>query len=369
MARDTVKFNSAALFVGPTPATGQHYNSGNSGINLVTQIHRVQSANDGFEIVRRGTVQLGDLAEFDRSPVGQPNVPLSFEYLMTNGFQEDALGFVIDGQVSCLSGILEKTEDEKNYFMLFTPEGVDAANDTDRADHHVVAIGQGFITDITFNAAVDDLARASVTVEGLNYDIHQNSTGNYIPAVDPTDGAVNTTWQYGLPVAGTGVAGMPTVIRDGDITLDLSEAADLLGATLDGAGKVNIQSFSLSIPLARNAIRRLGNNYAYTRELQTPINATLQLETILSNINTGSLADLVNTCADQKYDFTINMKSCLGSSKEDTFKIILKGATLDTENFSLEANADRTASIGFTIPVGAANNTSRGVFLSGSANN
>ncbi len=85
MARKRVIYQSEALYAGPTPPTGYHYSSGNSGVNLVQQVHRVQSANYSFNVSRQDVNQYGQLAAIDRIILQAPTVNLDFNYYLTNG--------------------------------------------------------------------------------------------------------------------------------------------------------------------------------------------------------------------------------------------------------------------------------------------
>src|SRR5690606_17085751 len=126
------------------------------------------------------------------------------------------------------------------------------------------------------------------------------------------------------------------------------------------------QSFTLSIPLTREPLNRLGSSFAYARKITFPIEATLSVEAIVADLNTGNLADLIASCTQDKYDFNIEMKACVGSNKEDVFNIGIKGAELDEQSFSLSVGDRKTVTINFTIPIGGPQDITNGIFFSGS---
>jgi len=120
--RNRVIYQSEALFVGPTPATGQQYTgvatlSATAGWNTIKQLHRIQSANYSFNIDRTDVNQFGELAAIDRVNLDTPTVSLDFSYLLSNLANEQALGFVIDGSNTCVKNIIDKNQDDKNYFI------------------------------------------------------------------------------------------------------------------------------------------------------------------------------------------------------------------------------------------------------------
>ena len=136
MAKNRVIYQSEALFAGQkTGVTDTH----TSDPTNIKQIHRVQSANYAFNISRTDVNQFGELAAIDRLVLDTPTVSLDFSYLLSNFANEENLGFTIDqigtseaNRTSALSGILNKTADERNYFIQTSREGEDAVGDTDR---------------------------------------------------------------------------------------------------------------------------------------------------------------------------------------------------------------------------------------------
>jgi len=49
--------------------------------------------------------------------------------------------------------------------------------------------------------------------------------------------------------------------------------------------------------------------------------------------------------------------------------ILIKGATVESENNSLDIGSARNGSVNFTVPIGTAGDTAKGIFLSGNYNN
>lgn len=357
-----VRYSAAAVFVGPTPSTGQHFADGNEGVNLVTQLHRVQSFSDTFDNPIEDVLQFGQTEAYDQVSTTSPTPTFEITYRLTNGVNEQRLGLPIGGDLSVLSGLLDATTDEKNYFVLFTPEGVDAVADTDRSEHRVVALGNGVITNLSLTASVGSFAEGSLSIEGNNYVVHANSSGNNIPALTPVDGQEIDTWQYAIPVATTGVTAQPSVIRHGDITIEGLPGADLIGAKLNSA---HLQSFTVDIPVEREPLERFGTQFSFARPLSTPINGNVSLDFNVNDLTTGSLAEMFNACTNEKFDFTINLKSCVGATKSEQFKIIVKGAYFENENNDLDIGSARNGSVSLKVPLGSKGTTDQGIFLSG----
>lgn len=364
MAYKQVKYSVAALFIGPTGSTSA--TADHSG--KVVQLHRVTSVNDSFDIPLQDAIQLGQMAPFSRENISTPTPTVTFDYYVTNGANEKRMGFNVNetgdgntiGAESFLKDILATDTDEKNYFISFVPEGNDHMGYDTATNGKVVGIGNGYITNYSLNASVGDFITSSVTVEGLNYDIRNRAASIQIPAINPDTGEL-ASGTYSLPTL-TEDSSMPKVLKPGDIEIDFADWADKLGLGLVGEGKAHIQSFSLEVPLARTPLERLGSNYAFSRELDFPINATFSIEANVADLQTGSLSTIINGCADSVgKDVVITLKDCSG---DIAMRLDLKGLTQDSESFQLSTGGGgRTASVSFTCSIGGPQDTTHNIFV------
>lgn len=365
-AKNRVIYNQQALYVSST-ATGYHFSSGSSGSNLVSQLHRIQSASHEFSIPRTDVNQYGQLAAISREVIEAPSVTLNFSYLLTNGVNEKRMGLVIDGATSAISGILSKASDEKNYFVLTAGQGSDAANDADanRVNHNVYAFGNGFLSSYSIEAAVGSFPTANVTVEALNVNYNSNSSGNAIPGIIAESGTAITDKLYTLPTATSGVAGMPTALRYGDIT---AVVPNIIGATTQGNGGAHIQSCTIDVPLSREPLNRLGSRFAFSREIQFPVTVSATITANVSDLTTGKLVDLISSCGSSTNDLSLTMRECAtaGSTGPIAMKYTLKNATLNSESFDGSIGPSETVTLTFSSQIGAANDTVNGLFISGS---
>lgn len=399
--RNRVIYQSEAVFVGPSPSSGVHYEefqysgiADNSGVqiggvddgqtfnvpeidssgdlvsgskNYVEELLRVQSASYSFNINRQDINQFNQLAAIDRVVLEAPTVNFDTSYYLTNGQQESRLGFTIDGQVSALSGILNRSEDEKNYFVLTVPEGSDAANNTNRSDHNVISIGNGFMTNYSVEASVGDIPTASVSAEALNIKVDPNSSGHYIPAINPENGEKVTGVTYRLPTSQEGT-GMIAALRPGDISLSLRTP---FGAKLPGQyseGTSHVQNFSLQVPVGREPLQRLGSSFAFSREITFPVTITLNATANLADLESGNLADVI--CEDEDYDLEIvmNEPNCSGGVPDTALKYTLKGAKLDSQSFSSSIGSNKSVDLSWSVQIGGPEDLNHGFFISGSYN-
>lgn len=384
MARNRIIYQSEALYAGPSPATGFHYQLVNGTLtndanaaggwpsasgNLVKQLQRIQTANYSFTIDRTDVNQFGQLAAIDRVILTNPTVALDFSYINANLANENILGLTVvsgntDSVVSAISGFLNKTTDERNYFIRTTPEGTDAVSysDTTSGNNGVIGIGNAFITSYSTEGSVGNFPTTTINVEGLNMNFQQGISGNFVPAVNPSNGASLQNY-YQLPQAvqnvGIGSGNAISALRPGDITLSLSNT------TAGGAdvNTINIQSYTLSFDLARTPIERLGSKFAFAREIDFPLTVTLSVDAQVTDMVAGNLANIVSNDS-TTYEPSITIKSPTDSTLTMA-KFKLKGAKLDSQEFSSDIGANKTVTLTFSTQVGGPQDTNNGLFING----
>jgi hypothetical protein len=391
--RNRVIYQSEALFVGPTPSTGNHFAGGAYGsstgqyatVNNINQLHRVQSCNYSFSIPRQSVNQFGDLAEIDRAIMDQMTVGLDFTYLVTNFWNEKALGFTVGSayNTSCISGLLNKTQDDKNYFIMETSEGTDANSvgvGAQSQGTNVIGVGNGFLASYQVEAAVGGFPTASVRVEGLNMSIKTGISGAHcsIPAVNPLNGALIPGWYYGLPLATTNPSGAASTtylgisaLRHGDISVNIYQAGTAqeyndMGATPSSISG-SIQSFRISFDLARENLQKLGSRFAYSKEINYPLAVSASVDGLVTDLNTGDLSSYF--CNDKSYDVIISMNdpatSCGVGVPIIGYK--LASAKLDSQSYSLSIGSNKSFTLDFSSQIGGATQTGVGLFMSGYA--
>ena len=351
MARKRVIYQSEALFVAST------------GANDLTQLNRVQTANYGFDIARQDVNQYGQLAAIDRVIVEQPTVSLDFSYYSNNGSNETGLGLVLSSSRGALSDILSGGKDIKNYYILISPEGTDANIDSFVATGQgkTIGIGNAGLTSYSIEAAVGSFPTVTVNAEGLNMKFYPESTG-FVPDVNQTNGAPNTTTTFNIPETQTGLGF--TALRPGDISLAISG----LGIN---ASDLKIQSFSLSTDIGRDPIQQLGSRFAFSREITFPVTVAASVEAIIGDIagsdNVGNaLTDIV--CDDgASYDLSFNLgqpgNTCDSSYTPYALTYTLKGAKLDSQSFSSSIGDNKSVTLEFSAQIGGPNDTNKGLFI------
>ena len=410
MPRNRIIYQSEALFVGPSPAISGFFalssgandgpGSGRDRIlptgnpdpqNLVSQLHRIQTANYAFNISRTDINQFGELAAIDRVILDSPTVSLDFSYILASLENESRLGFVTDGSSTCIKNLINKSSDEKNYFIETVGEGRDAYQDTTYGDTSVIGIGNGFITSYTSECSVGNLPTVSINVEALNMSFNAGISGQS-PAISPQSGT-RLGYNYILPKT-TGSAGSgdlsASALRPGDMVFHFrkvdaegSSSDELLvgednsydapGAKLGNGVNdafAKIQSYNISLDMGRESIQKLGSRFAFTREITFPITATCTIEALVADLTTGSLSDIIN--CDDSYDITINLlrpTNCYvasGNAYKDIFvQYRLKNVKVNSQAFSSDIGSNKSVTMEFATQIGGPNQVRQGLFMSG----
>lgn len=372
MPRNRTITASEAVYVGPSPATGYMLSiGGTGGTNLLSQLHRVQSANYSVNTQRTEVNQFGQIAALDRIILNPPTVSLNIDYLVNSTYNSDALGFTVDGTAGSISGILAKTEDEKNYFISTVRGDVDAIQNTDASStKFTIGIGNGFLSNFTAQGSVGNFATESVTVEALNLVTYIGATGLHSPAVIPSGGSrvsgpgILAAGQnlFTIPTATSGVADAVSAIRPGDITISMSDP--VLGPSISDA---KIQSYNISVPLSRTPIQKLGSPFPFTREINFPVNVTCGIEAELGDLVTGDISSLF--CNDASTNITINLRkpSCTYGAGAIAVQYRLLGCKLESQNYQSQIGNNKRVSLSYVTTVGGPSDTVSNLYISGTS--
>ena len=428
MSRNRIIYQSEALFVGPT--TGG-YAGQQSELHRVQDISHDMSITrtDIFEFGRLAaldrvmieppTVTL-DFSYLLTNGDNEANMGLEVAAHSSVGITDtlaNATALFSKGTFpNMISGLIANMESgggEKNYYVVTVPEGVDADGDNTVGtagynNHSIVGFGNGVLSNYTVNAAVGDFPSASVSVEAYNVSFISGNTsplgtngwisGNALPSINKGNNSIKQGAVV-IPDSTTGKQGV-FALRPGDITFNFNEAASdgavaatnplaVGGAVLPtGAGRdqdpdadtetatqaepVHIQNFSLDAALTRTPLTRLGSTFPYYRPIDFPLTCNMNVSAYLADVTTGSLVDLL--CSDNSRNIAVNMR--IPCSKTDTvssanteLKFVMKNAKLSSQNFAATIGDTKTVDLVFEGQWGGSNDTTNGIFISGTANN
>lgn len=405
MAKNRVIYQSDALFA------SKEVNS--TGASDHVQLRRVQSANYSFNVARQDVNQFGQLARMEAIILEAPTVSFDTSYLLGDGFNEQALGFLngsglnkgfISGQIASTSGT--------NLYILTAPEGLDANFNTTSTGYSTIGIGNAFLTDYTLDASVGSIPTVSVSFEGTNMNATAGVSGTFSGisgigysgisgvGIDPQLGTViaNQSSQKAifpdsvggtgggilLPVAsqGTGLLvngnengtnDVVSALRPGDISLSFANADGDSIVTLSGDGSAHVQSVSISIPLGRTPIDKLGTRFSFARVVDFPITPTLSVSAIVSDTQTRALTDIINDDAfipsleilfkKADADAVAGGAGVNNNLHQAAYK--MTNLKLDSEAFSSSIGPNKTVDLSFSLSIGGPDDTVNNVFFSG----
>jgi hypothetical protein len=354
MPTNRIIYANESLWAGPSPATG--------AMATLTQLHRIQTLNRSFSFTRTSINQLGQLAALDTAITEPPAITLDFSAYVIGVRNASGVGLTVNQGVNCLSGILAGTNDDRNYFVAKSTAGLDEAGNASAATRTALGFGNGFLSSYGIQAAVGGIATESFTVEASNMQGYTGVTSQPSPAINPTGGFQVAGINFTIPTASTGLAGAPTAIRYGDITLDISNANSI---TVDETD-LKVQSFNINVPLARDSINRLGSLFPYFKSVQVPVTVTMSIEAVVGDAGTGSLINFL--CNDNPFDLTATLyrPSCPGTgARTVAVEYQLKGAKITNQSETMSIGPNESITLELESQLGSANDSSKGLFISG----
>lgn len=360
-------YNVLGVAVGPSPATGYMFSSGNSGVNFLRTLPRVQSVSTSLSIPREDVNQFGQLARIDQIITSPADASWTIDYLLVDGYAEAILGFNAKGSQTFISGLIDGTQQEKNYFLGIAPEGNDLIGTVANANNiNVVALGNGVVSNYSLNLAVGQIPRVSITVQGNNQQTYTGSANKASPAINFETALPVVGPQFTLPAIGayTGV-GIVSALRPGDITLSFPRTGSF-GDYTSGVGTIHVQGISLSIPLSTDNINQLGNPFPIGKPIQFPINSTLTVDATAADLAESSVATLF--CSDNPVNlaFACKLPAC-DRNGATAVSVLFNNAKLTNRDYSAAIGQNSTVRLTYSNQIGgvSSNYLGQGVVFSG----
>ena len=150
-----------------------------------------------------------------------------------------------------------------------------------------------------------------------------------------------------------------TALRPGDITLNLSSLESRSLVKIDGADGAHVQSASISVPLSRTPIERLGSRFPFSRDVDFPVSCTFSVSAVVSMTQAKNLVDILDL---GKVDADIMIKD---SSTADAIQYRMKGLKIDSQSFSSSIGSNKTVDLTFSTQIGGPKDEANGIFMSG----
>lgn len=341
MARNRVIYQSEAVFVGPIASTPTH-------------MRRVQSCNYNFAIERTDINQFGELASLERLILREPTVAVDMSYYFDPSLtNEGTLGLLASTTVHALSNIASGTtaDAEKNIFIATAAVGTDG-NSTATYDG-VIGIGNGFLSSWSLEAAVGAIPTVSCAFEGQNI---RFATGFSNPSISTAGAALSDT---SAGAAAMYTNGQIAAVRPGNVTVLLG-ASQSDNTPIAGFSELDLkfQSATVSVTLSREPIRKLGQSFAFSRELTFPIMCTMSVTAIVGEqFSSGGLSSLLSlmsaTGDNAKYTCQLTLVGNPASGGAAVTAIVaIKGAKLNSQNMTSSIGPNKSITVELTAQAG-----------------
>lgn len=325
--------------VGPAPAYSAHTGAANhiqDRGNLLRTLNLVQNTSFNFSPSRNEVSQIGGTDSIvSRKVSSQPEISFSFSHILSDGRNEDMLGFCISGDNSAfLSGIHEKDKD-RNFFLAISDDQSEDFNlQKDYSNIDVLAFGNCFPVSYSLNAAVGSLSTASVEYLAANVKAEKPNTAytvvdaasntdravsGVIPAINPENGQIATDEKtHGYLISSGSISEKGTInsgdihyLRPGDIELTLPPMS-APGALISGNNKMHINQLAINIPIGRTSSVGFGSNYVTERKLSLPILADINFSAVANSFTQENLDNIFTK--DEEYTFTITLRDPTSSA-------------------------------------------------------
>ena len=305
---------------------------------------------------------------------GTSNIP-TFSPTLANNYPEGTASVI---NVTCLSGILTKVTDDKNMFVRTVAQGNDVTvATTGTLDQAIIAFGNVVMNNYAANGAVGDFPTVTVGNEARNISFHTGANNfkssaagqrYQLPSLDSNGSRVNGTFSLPDFDDTSNVTNNVSVFKPGNIVLDLSQYA-LSGFGIDtSSASLNAQSYSLSIAMQRDSLKRLGNTFEFSKEITFPINYSLSVDVLVSDLVVGNLLTMV-TGKDVSFDVSISHikpgteNSSLG--RITGAKYTAKSTLLESMSFSSSIGANKTATLTFGGQISSPQDATKGILMHG----
>ena len=364
MPRKKISSRNIALFAGPSPATGTH------DAGSIKELYGIQSFSYEVTTSKEDISVFGQGASITREALDPAVVTLNTSYLVSNFDNEKSLGFEVrtpsgpnTGNTSgAFASLLNTTKDERNYFAMIAADGADGVNST-VASTPCLGFGNGTITSYNFNAAVGSYPTATIAVEAIEIAYYANSNAQIIPAINTATNAVTTT-PFTLNTPSGTISGRDPILRPWDITVSLTGATGLFHDLANAC----VQSIDIGVEFGRTNQLCLGSRFRKESLISDVIPITVAVEMLAKDMSTGRLSSL--TClTGTSYGITASIKrpGCSAGTIATLFDI--RGLSYEGQSEDVALGGDaQTVTLNFQGTVGGANDTTRGLFMSGIVN-
>jgi hypothetical protein len=362
--------------------------------NLVRQLHRIQGINYSIDMDRVDINQLGSYARVDNVVLNTPSISIDFEYCIADAYNEQVLGFIVDGETQAIAKHLSPDGVFGcNFFIATTKAGhqiVNANLEGLEDDLRVIGIGNAFLSQYAVNAEIGSIPKARMTFDAFTIATYRGACNLPLPSIDPSRDLQACDLHCSIPDTYQSfvyekINGMNDIVyqegagalRPGDIKISLDDGGLLSQQSSSlkdhHLGAAHVQGFSINMPIGNTKIQKLGSTFAFARVLNFPSNIEIQITALVNELKKNkSLSDFIS-CPTEKHNLVISLEDCRGlySCGSDlvpsttNMAYYFKGAIIDVESFESNVSDNKMVNLTFNVSVSSVDDDSNGMFIYG----
>lgn len=400
MKKNRVLYNSQAVYIGPSPASGYHFiNDGgqtNNSIeysptnyNLIKRINGVTNFDYNITIPREEFKQLGKSKIADNTIINSPTVEVNFEYYLNGITNEARMGWNVNHQYKdyfrsgqlvypdnfsnfIFSGLNTfdtnqpasaspfwpgDNRSSKNIFLsLAYKENEDQVDKPETGVNpgikqtNTICFGDGYMSSYDTSCSVGETPKAKVGFTCDNIIFYTGNSGLGIPSINPKTRENFDNIKFVLP--NEKIVQDISIILPGDITIDIQQTGNATSLSMDNITEfgvqfndIKIQNYSIGIKFDRENMNSIGYKAPASRRINFPVPINFSLSTIVGEESTANLADQIKK--DDKYNITLRMKDRF--TKQDLVRYDFRKAALQSYDYSSSIQQERRLNMTFKI--------------------
>ena len=323
----------------------------------VSGLKRVQNCDIEFSFARERFKQVGSEDFVGDVHLRNADIRFGLNYYYSNGANEALMGLNVDGNSGHALKYVKKENQDRNYYIVQgSGENFEPLNEASFLDNYnIMGLGNVFLDSYSFSASVGTPISVSTSLSAYNMqlDDYNESNGEYIPAIDSSNGTTSSTHKYKILTGNiknvTNLDGyIDAALSPNDIELVLPSDINVAGMEFTGDGQMaHIQSFELSFNIDRHDLYGFGSMYPYGRRAILPILGSLNFSAIASEFTTGTLNTIINS-GEKEFDFTFNFLNCSGQTGLQLNK---EKAKMDSQSFRESIGDNAAVDISFSFPM------------------
>ena len=347
MLRNRIIHQNELMYVGPAFESGETYSP-----PITTNLDKLQSISYSFGYQKTDVAVVGNSSPVDRPISSSPVVSLNLEYLLSSFHNEKHLGMKVTPQglsssFALLSGFADETNrenDKKNLYIATSEEGVDMIGGGTGNISGVLCFHDCQVSSYDANFTVNEIAKASVSMEGINASYFNSGSGLSVKVIDRQTADQADSINVDIPM--TSLANLSGVFIPGNISVSYfnSDGSSLVGTGFEPVTNDKAQDFGISFNINRRSIDLPDHKITYDKLLTTPIIGSASTTIIDHGNQSGSLADVLDTNKD--YKIVVEM-----SNSQRSLIITLNEARIDSINYNHALGDKKAISMSLSYPI------------------